>query len=149
MGLKRTLDLKVVDSFDFFPNGSEFQVMRERKEFQLGPTEDHLQSVFHVIQETGNEHLARSIRQHLDRGALSPVARVHVERLLGEMAQGRSIEGKLSSNHTGFDYANFTRDDVLRALRISNTNDRKKVDHHGGKFASATSGQETARANAH
>jgi hypothetical protein len=143
MGLTKALDLKVVDSFDFFPTPDGFQVMRQRKEFGLGPNEDHVHSVFHVIQRTGNEHLARVIRRQLDRG-LVRAGRPTVERLLHDLERGKPIEGRLSSNHYGVPYANFTRDDVFRAARALG----KKVEH-GGKFASAPSGQEAARASAH
>lgn len=141
-GLTSTLDLKVVNSFDFFPVENGFQVMRERKEFQLGPNEDHLHSLFHVVQQTGNEHLSRLVRGHLNRGAIqaTPV----VEKLLGSLEGGAPIEGRLSSMHYGVPYANFTRNDVYGALRALG----KKVDADGGKFNPAPSGQETARANA-
>jgi hypothetical protein len=143
MGLRRALDLKVVESYDFFPAQDGFQVMRERKEFELGPVEDHIHSVFHDVQRTGNEHLGRVIRKQLDDGAIT-VGRPTVERLLVELERGTPIEGRLSSMHHGIPYANFTREDVLGALRALG----KKVEH-GGKFAPAPGGQETARASAH
>lgn len=141
-GLKDALDLKVVASYDFFPTPDGFQVMRERREFELGPVEDHVHSVFHVIQRTGNEHLGRRIKKLLEGGGLR-AARPTVERLLGDLERGRPIEGRLSSMHYGVPYANFTRDDVRGALGALG-----KVDH-GSKFASASGGQEAPRANAH
>lgn len=143
MGLTKTLDLKVIDSFDFFPTERGFQVMRERKEFGLGPTEDHLHSVFHVIQQTGNEHLGRVVQRQLDRGSVT-VARATVERLLADLNRGTPIEGRLSPNHYNISYANFTRDDVHRALKAT----RKRTED-GSKLSSETSRQETARAAAH
>ena len=142
VGLKRALDLKVVASYDFFPAPSGFQVMRERKEFELGPVEDHVHSVFHVVQRTGNEHLGRLMRKQLEKGTLR-AARPTVERLLGDLERGRPIEGRLSTMHHGIPYANFTRDDVRGALRALG-----KVDN-GGKLASAQGGQEAPRASAH
>jgi len=142
MGLKKALDLKVVDSYDFFPTPEGFQVMRERKEFELGPMEDHVHSVFHVVQRTGNEHLGRVIRAQLERGAVS-VGRPVVERLLSDLERGRPIEGRLSSMHYGIPYANFTRDDVFGALTALG---KKKVDD-GGKLASAPGGQAAPRAS--
>ena len=40
LGMAKALDLKIVESYDFFPVADGFQVMRERKEFGLGPVED-------------------------------------------------------------------------------------------------------------
>ncbi len=58
LGLKESLQLKVVDGFDFFPTPEGFEVMKEREEFKRGPVADHVCSVFHVVQQTGNEQLA-------------------------------------------------------------------------------------------
>jgi hypothetical protein len=136
-GLRNTLDLKVVESFDFYPTPAGFQVMRERSEFQLGPVDDHIHSVMHVVQRTGNEHLGRVIRRHVTSGALRSAAST-VTRLLSELDAGQPIEGKLSSMHFGFEHANFTRDDIFRALAVSRGNlERKSTD--GGQFASAPS----------
>jgi hypothetical protein len=142
-GLRKALDLKVIESFDFFPTGAGFANMRDRKEFDLGPTDDHLHSVFHVIQRTGNEHLGRVVRGQLERGAVNDAARPTVERLLSDLNRGVAIEGRLSSNHYGLQYANFSRDDVFGALRALG----KKVDH-GGKLAPTQGHQETHRSGA-
>lgn len=144
LGLKRTLDLKVVESYDFFPTNDGFQVVRERKEFELGPNDDHLHSVFHVIQRTGNEHLARVVRRQLDRGAVT-AARPTVERLLADLERGTPIEGRLSTKHHGIPYANFSREDVNRALRALGKSKAKD----GSKFTPAAAGQEAPRAGAH
>jgi hypothetical protein len=121
LGLRRALDLKVVESFDFFPTSRGFQVMRERKEFELGPNADHVHSVFHVIQRTGNEHLARTVRSAIDRGAVT-TGRSIVERLLRDLESGTPIDGQLSTNHYGIPYANFTRDQVFGAHRALGKN---------------------------
>lgn len=115
LGLKKKLDLKVVESFDFFPEERGFRVMRERKEFELGPTEDHCCSVFHVIQETGNERLAATVRRAIDQGKVT-AGRPAVAQLLAKLEKGTPIEGKLSQGHYGLPYANFTRQDIERAL---------------------------------
>lgn len=111
----KQLDLKVVDSFDFFPVDSGFQVMKERKEFELGPNEDHVASCFHIIQETGNEDLAGAVRRAIgERRVVS--ARPVVERFTEMLERGTAIEGRLSRGHYDIPYANFTRDDIRRAL---------------------------------
>lgn len=140
LGMTGALDLKIVQSYDFFPDGDSFLVMRERKEFSLGPADDHLQSVFHIVQRTGNEHLGRVVRRALESGSVRGT-RATIDRLLRDLESGRPIEGKLSPNHYGVPYANFTRDDVLRAAG--------KKNEHGSKFAPATSGQEAHRPSAH
>jgi hypothetical protein len=116
LGLKKKLDLKVVESFDFFPSGDRgFAVMRDRKEFELGPNEDHVCSVLNVVQETGNDRLARTIRRAVDAHKVT-TGRANVERLLADLERGKPIEGKLSAGHYDLPYANFTRDDIRRAL---------------------------------
>lgn len=140
LGLAKALDLKVIESYDFFPTQTGFQVMRERKEFELGPTEDHLHSVFHVVQRTGNEHLARAMRRQL--GSVKD-GRPTLERLLDDLEHDRPIEGRLSRGHYDLHYANFTRDDVFRALGVRQRSDDV------GQLPSASSGQATARTAAH
>jgi hypothetical protein len=132
LGLRKKLDLKVVESFDFFPTAKGFEVMRERKEFGLGPNEDHVCSVFHVVQETGNERLARTIRRSLDQGKIT-TGRPAVERLLADLEKGKPIEGKLSDNHFGISYANFTREEIRRALSALES---RKKETHGRELAS-------------
>ncbi len=112
------LELKVVESFDYFPVEHGFQVMAERKEFALGPNEDHVASVFHVLQETGNEHLARAARRAISDGHVTS-GRPAVERFAGMLERGTPIEGRLSPGHYDLPYANFSRDDIHRALRAT------------------------------
>lgn len=133
LGLRKKLDLKVVESFDFFPDERGFRVMRERKEFELGPNEDHVCSVFHVVQQTGNERLARTVRRAVDQGKVSS-GRPAVERLLAQLEKGTPIEGKLSEGHYGLPYANFTRQDIERALNAVKS--PTTGDDRGRQFAS-------------
>ena len=115
LGLTRALDVKVVESYDYFPVENGFQVMRERKEFERGPAEDHVCSVFHILQQTGNEHLARTVKRSLDDGKII-TSRPKVNELMASLEQGRPIEGRLSSGHYDLPYANFTREQIERAL---------------------------------
>jgi hypothetical protein len=141
LGLGTALDIKVVDSFDFFPTDDGFEVMRERKEFRLGPNADHVASVFHVIQRTGNEGLAQVVRERLGQGAIG-AGREAVEALLPDLERGRGIEARLSSDHYDKRYANFTREDIHSALAAT----RKGA--NGRKFTSPPADQEAARAAA-
>ena len=147
LGLKKQLDLKVVDSFDFFPSAEGFSVMRERKEFALGPNEDHVCSVFHIVQQTGNERLARAVRKAIDTGRVAE--RATVEPLVERLERGKPIEGRLSAGHYDLPFANFTREDVERALRALETRNSPKGEPHGRKLASETSSEASARARTH
>lgn len=118
LGLARTLDLKTVDSFDFHPVDNGFAVIREREEFALGPNADHVASVFHVIQKTGNERLATMIESLLERGRIT-TGRAAVESLLPQLIQGKPIAPRLSPGHYDQPTANFTRGDILHALKAS------------------------------
>jgi hypothetical protein len=115
VGLARALDLKTVEYFDFYPTTEGFKGMRERIEFERGPNTDYLQSVFHILQATGNDALAPVVESRLeaDRWVEN---RGFVKGLLGHLRQGRPIPGCLSSGHYGVPYANFRRADIERAL---------------------------------
>jgi hypothetical protein len=115
VGLTRALDIKIVQYFDFFPTSSGFKGMKERIEFALGPNEDYLQSLFHMLQATGSDELARLVRRRL--AADAPVTGEAVVRtLLGDLESGRRIESKLSDGHYDVDYANFRRTEIVEAL---------------------------------
>jgi hypothetical protein len=112
LGLARALDLKVVRYFDFCPSANGFRGLRDRTEFRHGPNEDFLPSFFHVLQETGNPELARSIESRLGEVDNRKLA----EKLLRDLREGRPIEGRLSEGHFGRESANFTREEIARAL---------------------------------
>lgn len=121
LGLKSALQLNTVDSFDFLPAADGFEVIPDRKEFGLGPNEDHVASVFHILQETGNEHLGRTVKRQIDNGVVV-TGRAPSERYLADLERGRPIEGRLSDGHYDVPFANFTREDVLRALKPRTAN---------------------------
>jgi hypothetical protein len=146
LGLKKRLDLKVVESFDYYPVSDGFRVMRERKEFELGPNEDHVASVFHIVQETGNEQLARVVRRALRDGKVTNGRRA-VELALDDLERGTPIEGRLSNGHYDVPNANFTREDIERALRAtsaSSSNSQGAID--GRKLSTEASGKAAAGA---
>jgi len=116
LGLSRALDLKVVEYFDFFPTERGFQAVKERQEFPLGPNEDRLHSLFHVLQRTGNDRLAPLVRARLNADRLEN--HQTVTRLLADLESGRPIEGRLSRGHTGVPFANFTSMEVERTLAL-------------------------------
>lgn len=114
-GLKEQLDLKIAEYFDFYPTAQGFRGIRERTEFERGPNEDYLYSLFHVVQATGNERLAPVIEEQ-SAGAQN---RELVERLLGDLRRGTPIEGRLSPTHYGIDRANFPLCEVESALAVA------------------------------
>jgi len=115
-GLKRALDLKVVEYFDFYPTESGFKGIRDRKEFPLGPNADYLHSLFHVIQKTGNDGLLPEITLRLDASVPDySTARELVQKL----KTGIPIEGRLSTHHYQIPNANFTASQIERALSAS------------------------------
>jgi len=115
-GLARTLDLKLVEYFDFHPSADGFVGMRERKEFPLGPNTDYLASLFHVLQATGNDELAPTIAEAAGRQQVTdPI----LDQLLDDLRRGDTIEPRLSPGHTGVPFANFTVADIERSLAVS------------------------------
>lgn len=114
-GLARKLELKVVEYFDFYPTAEGFCGIRERTEFERGPNEDYLQSLFHVMQATGNEALASVAEERLASGEEVENPRL-VRRLVADLRAGRKVEGRLSPTHYGVPRANFTREETERAL---------------------------------
>lgn len=114
-GLAKQLELKVVEYYDFYPTSEGFCGIKERAEFELGPNEDYLYSLFYIIQDTGNDHLSKEIEAKLasDEQIENPQL---VKQLLADLKKGVKINGKLSSTHYGVQGANFTRDEILQAL---------------------------------
>ena len=134
LGLREALDVKVIDSFDYYPVADGFQVMKERKEFARGPVEDHLCSLFHVVQRTGNEHLARTVRRSLDQQRRTP--RAELTNLVAQLERGRAIEGRLSNGHYDIPYANFTRAQIEAALAaVRRGTGTSKGETNGSKLA--------------
>ncbi len=114
LGLRSALDLKIPEYFDFFPVPGGFEAMKDRKEFDLGPNADHLQSLFHVIGETGNAKHAPIIRKMLESGAVQD--RATVTTLLDKLIGEKTIEGKLSPGHYDIPFANYRARDIRKAL---------------------------------
>jgi len=116
VGLKRALDLKVIEYFDFYPSDRAFKGIQNRTEFALGPNSDYLHSLFHILQKTGNEGLAPVISSRLEPSL--PDYQTAVD-LLDKLKCGQPIEGKLSNNHYGIPNANFSSSQIKHALSAS------------------------------
>ncbi|MES1254415.1 MAG: hypothetical protein ABUS56_02325 [Acidobacteriota bacterium] len=114
VGLARALDLNIPVYYDFIPQEDGFRGMKERIEFERGPNEDYLYSLFHVLQQTGNAALARDVRDAVARGPVAHPALV--EGLIHDLESGRPIAGRLSPGHYGVPYASFRAAEIERAL---------------------------------
>jgi hypothetical protein len=112
LGLARALELKMVHYFDYYPAGGGFRGLRDRSQLPLGPNEDFLYSLFHVLQEMGQAELGRSIEDRLDDAE----NRTLVERLLRDLRAGRPIESRLSPGHFGQERFHFTDRTIARAI---------------------------------
>jgi hypothetical protein len=116
LGLRRQLDLNVVEYFDFYPSEDGFVGMRERQEFPLGPNENYLKSLFHTIQATGNSKLAPLLRRRLEFA--NAQTREVGNKLVDDLEHDRPIEGVLSPGHYDLPHANFTRAMIDHALSM-------------------------------
>ena len=127
-GMVKALDIKQVVYFDYYPVDGGFKGMKDRQEFGLGPNADHLKSLFHVIQTTGNQALAPLIRERL-AAETKLQNRVLIEQLVDDLERGRPIEGQLSEGHTGVPYANFTAAEMERALAAVDNGSQVSTSH--------------------
>ena len=116
IGLEKKLELKRACYFDFTPTEKGFKGMKDRIEFPLGPNEDYLQSLFHILQETGNDGLVPMVERHLEEARVPFVNQSRIQRLLEDLRQGHPVEGRLSDCHLGLSHATFRSQDVLRTV---------------------------------
>jgi hypothetical protein len=118
-GLSKALDLKVVEYFDFYPTERGFRGMKERTEFRRGPNHDYLHSLFHVLQETGNDALVSTVKEVTTSGARLD-NRALIDDLIRRLESGQRVEGKLSEGHYDVPFANFTVAQIEQALNAQN-----------------------------
>ncbi len=116
--VSRAMQLKVVEMFDVYLVEGGFRGMKVRQEYDRGPNEDHLYSLFHVLQRTGNEALVQAVEERL-RAEPALNSRPLIERLAADLRSGRPIEGRLSSCHLGVEHAMFSQGAVERSMRRS------------------------------
>lgn len=103
-----------IEYFDFYPTDEGMFGMENRIEYERGPVQDYLTSLFYLIQKTGNSHLVPEIKAHVGTGKLRDEA--HVHELVAKLELGQPIDGKLSDCHFDVGHINFTRDQVLTAI---------------------------------
>jgi hypothetical protein len=115
LGLTSALKINPLEYLDFFPVEGKLKVIKERVEFRLGPNQNFLHSLFHVIQQTGNARLGRLMLNELERQR-EIENRPLIERLVQRLERGEPIEGRLSDGHYDVPFANFTREAVERVV---------------------------------
>lgn len=115
LGATKQLDLKIVEYFDFYPTCDGFRGIKEREEFPRSTNDDYLASLFHVIQQTDNTHLAPAIRTAMNSGK-HIVDRPRITEYLNDLERGNSIAGRLSPKHFNVARANFSTDEILAAM---------------------------------
>jgi len=118
LGLAKALDVKTVESFDFYPVADGFAVMKEREEFELGPNDDHVASLFYILQRSGNAPLIELIEERLASNDVGR-GRAAVERHLARFREGEQIGPKLSPGHYDRPDANFTGEAIREALEAT------------------------------
>lgn len=118
LGLTSALKINPMEYLDFFPVQGKLKVIKERIEFRLGPNENFLHSLFHVIQQTGNARLGRVVLGELGRQR-DLENRPLIERLVQRLERDQAIDGRLSEGHYDLPFANFTREAVERVVARS------------------------------
>jgi hypothetical protein len=120
MGLAKALDIKPLENLDFYPADGGFKQLRFRDqvEFKRGPTSDYLQSIFYVIQQTSGDRYADRIEQIVKaEPKLAAADREIALSLIAKLRSGEEIEPKMTAElHYGFEYANFTAEQIEHAL---------------------------------
>lgn len=115
LGLSKALDIKLTSYLDFFPTSDGFCGMPERKQFERGPNEDYLQSLFSLIQATDCAHVIPIIRQTALTGRVDNPAQV--SRLVSALERGDDIAPKFSDGlHLNVPHMNFSADAILKAV---------------------------------
>ena len=107
------LRLNPRDYFDYYPLGSAFRGMRNRIQFQRGPNEDYLYTLFHILQQTHNEDLAPD--GHSMHGVLIDNPRL-VAQLGDDLGRGIPIAGRFSKDLHWLDHMNFKSHRIEEAL---------------------------------
>lgn len=118
LGLAKSLELKSVEYFDFFPCTDGFKGIKDREEFPLTNNEDYLASLFHIIQETGNDSVIDLVEQKLN-GNEEISDRNTVRKFIGDVRSGKPVRGRLSPEHYNVAGANFSSAEIIRSLESS------------------------------
>ena len=121
LGLAKSLELKSVEYFDFYPCSNGFKGIKDREEFPLTTNEDYLASLFHIIQETENDAVIEIIERKLD-GNEEISDRERVRLHIDNIRKGNRVPGRLSPEHYNVAGANFSSAEIFRALEFSNSN---------------------------
>ena len=122
---------KVVEPFDFYPAVDGFRGIKEPLELEIGPNDEYLYSLFHIIQQTGNEELVPLIEERLN-GNEAIENPALVRSLIKDLRIGTPIEARLSGGHHGLPETNFTMQEVERTVAVIRHNRLSADDTAGG-----------------
>lgn len=115
LGLAKRLAINTVRYFDYYPVREGFKGMKDRVQFERGPNADFLCSLFHVLQTTNNEDLARVIEERTRVGERVDNPDTLV-RLLADLRAGRPISSRLSEGIHRLEHMNFSTSAIERTL---------------------------------
>jgi hypothetical protein len=115
LGMANAFRLNVEHYFDYYPVQNGFKGMRKRIQFERGPNEDYLHTLFHILQQTSNEDLAPDAqllsRVPVDNPCL-------VRELVQQMKRGAPIACRFSEGLHWLDHMNFRVEEIERTLDV-------------------------------
>ena len=120
VGMGKALDLKLEDYLDFYPSPNGFMGVKKRVEveYKRGPIGDRVQSIIHLLQETGNEDLIDLCQDDLESNkSMEPNEKLECLKLISAARKGEEIAPKLTEKlHFGFEKMNFTHEQIKASL---------------------------------
>lgn len=119
LGLGKSLELKSAEYLDFYPCDDGFRGIKTREEFQQTCNIDYLASLFHIVQETGNDQLVKIVEEKIDGQEFVADAE-SVRRFVDDVKAGRKVTGRLSPEHFNVRRANFSTHEINAALGALN-----------------------------
>jgi hypothetical protein len=114
-GLAKQLEIKIGTYFDYFPTTEGFCGILERRQPERGPNEHYLQSLFHLVQKTGNDNLVTEFEAKLNSNDTIDNPQ-KVKDLIADLKEGTEIKAVISPSLLGNKGLNFTREEILQAL---------------------------------
>lgn len=112
-GLVQALRVNARSYFDYYPVQDGFRGMRDRIQFERGPNEDYLYTLFHILQQTGNEDLAPDEQRRASLAIDNPRL---VDQLVRDLQRGTPIGHRFSEGLHHLDHMNFKIQAIEHAL---------------------------------
>ncbi len=111
-GLLEKAGINAVENFDFYPEGKEIRVLKDRINFQSGSNENFLTNVFYVLQRTGfrDQSFLLDLKKKYSKNE-------HLGSLVDQLLAGKPISDEFYDFHKNVRYANLSKAAILEALR--------------------------------